>query len=236
MRQMWKVVAAVSALLVAPEITVGAQENPHLTMRQVEAVYDSGEKHPPLTEDPGPAADGQIIVVPGHGQEGSVYELQPAIASGFQVERVDPQPAASGTTWNVHMELGGPAAVRLQNLTSQLACTRDRGDEVRSTLAIVYDGKVISAPAMAPEVECGTGIADGAVTVNLASQQDAEELARALGWNGTPMPPLPIPGALDEDPAEDNDRSPLIPILGAAGVLIVIVGVVTFLLWRKRPN
>lgn len=233
MRLMLKA-AAVLALLLVPEAAILAQESPHLTMRQVEAVYAPGEKHPPLTEDPGPVADGQIVVVPG--RDGSVYELQPAIASGFQVERVDPQPAASGSTWDVHMELGGPAAVRLQNLTSQLACTRDRGDEVRSTLGIVYDGKVISAPAMAPDVECGTGIADGAVTVNLPSQQDAEELARALGWNGTPMPPLPTPGPLIEETPEANDRSPLIPILGAAAVLLLIVAVVAFLLWRKRPN
>lgn len=210
MRHMWKLTA--TALLFLPAATsAAAQEEPHMTLRQIEAIYAPGDKHPPLTKDGSPAVDGMNVVF--EGEEGAVYELHPAIATDAQVATAEPTGDAGSP--GVHLLLDPPAAARLMNLTAQMACLRDRGDEVRGRLGVVVDGTVVGVAAL-PEpsseggdgVECGTGITNGRLDVAVNKPAAAERLAKDLGWT---------PGGADEGAApedgDDPDRAPLLPIV-----------------------
>lgn len=218
MRRMWNLALPLALFLsIAPGVS--AQEEPHLTIRQVEAVFSASEDRPPLTEEAGPSVDGRNVVY--EGERGRVYGLHPAIATGHQIDVAEPVSDPSSNGWAVRIQLGGPATARLGNLTSQLACLRDRGDAVKSRLAIVLDGSVLTTLAMAEPspggtggVECGTGITSGELRIDLESRAEAEKLAETWGWPGASQ-------ATDRDDRAGGGPIVVPMVLIAAIVLLV---------------
>ncbi|MCA1707018.1 MAG: protein translocase subunit SecD, partial [Actinobacteria bacterium] len=170
-----------------------------LTFRQVEAMYQKGAKNaPPITEEEGPAANEQTVVYPSAqpGEEGVLYELQPAVLEGDVVTKaeaiiVDP---TAGNDWVVTIDMNETGSEQWANFTSDMACLRDEGEQVKSQVAIVLDGRVESAAGMeAPGqsagggVECGTGIAGGQTSIDVATEEEAKTLALVLRTGALPV-------------------------------------------------
>ena len=184
MRQMLKLGAAALLALawVQPSL---AQEPGDLSVRQVEDLHPSEGNAPPLTTDVSPAVDGRQVVL--RGVDGNVYELGPTIITEAHVVSAEPKTDGNGS-WAVVVDLTPPAADRFATLTSQLACLRDRGEDIKSRLATVVDGVVVTAAVMqeptegAGGVECGTGITGGELAISTGSRAEAFELAESFGW------------------------------------------------------
>jgi protein-export membrane protein SecD len=172
-----------------------------LTFRQVEAVYPPGtpkKKRPQVTTATGPSANGESVVYPSdqQGESGTLYKLSPAVLTGDVIKNaeavVDP---TTGNAWSVSLSMNDEGAKRWAEFTSKLACLRDKGEQVRSQVAIVLDGRVESAagmrdPATAPAgqgVECGRGITGGETSIDVGGQREAQNLALVLRTGALPI-------------------------------------------------
>lgn len=168
-----------------------------LTFRQVKAVYQAGSKRAPeVTEAKGPEVTDETVVYPSAqpGEQGVLYELEPARLEGDVVTRaeaviVDP---TVGTDWTVTIDMNDQGSETWAEFTSDLACLRDEGDQVRSQVAIVLDGRVESAAGMEPPgatggVECGQGIPGGQTQIDVADEEEAKNLALVLRTGALPV-------------------------------------------------
>lgn len=171
-----------------------------LTFRQVEAVYrEGGRRAPEVTADKGPATTDETVVYPSAqpGESGVLYELKPAVLEGDVVTRaeaviVDP---TAGNDWVVTIDMNDIGSRRWAEFTSDMACLRDEGEQIRSQVAIVLDGRVESAAGMeAPGtsvggggVECGVGITGGETSIDVATEKEAKDLALVLRTGALPV-------------------------------------------------
>ncbi len=172
-----------------------------LTFRQVEAMYQAGDKKAPeITEEKGPEARDQTVVYPSDqpGERGVLYELKPAVLDGDVVTRaeaviVDP---TVGNDWTVAIRMDEDGSQRWADFTSDMACLRDKGEQIKSQVAIVLDGRVESAAGMQqpgaggpddPGVECGTGIAGGETSIDVGTEAEAKNLALVLRTGALPV-------------------------------------------------
>jgi preprotein translocase subunit SecD len=171
-----------------------------LTFRQVERIVQPGAQNAPeVTKEEGPAANEETVVYPSEqpGERGALYELKPAILTGEVVTRaeavVDP---VAGQDWSVSINMDDTGATRWADFTSRMACLRDEGEQVKSMVAIVLDGKVESAAGMQlpgeggggdPGVVCGTGITGGETTIDVQTESEAKNLALVLRTGALPI-------------------------------------------------
>jgi protein-export membrane protein SecD len=169
-----------------------------LTFRQVEAVIGpetEEQEVPEVTEETGSGVDDEEVVYPSADEPDLLYRLRPARLTGDVITsaraNVDP---ASGS-WEVQLNMSSQGADAWTDFTSRMACLRDEGDDVKSQVAIVLDGKVESAtgmadPAGSPQggVECGTGIPDGQSVITVGGNADeAKDLALVLTTGALPV-------------------------------------------------
>lgn len=171
-----------------------------LTFREVEEILPAdapegpdclaGER-PELGDD-----EGGIVCGSSDGEEtddaglaGPVkYRVGPAQLSGDRIE--DAIPVLSGNSWSVSLDLDRQGADAFAATTADLACQRDQGQP--GLLAIVLDDVVESAPAMNPQVPCGTGITGGSAQITVGgdleeSEQEARDLAIVLRTGALPI-------------------------------------------------
>lgn len=115
-------------------------------------------------------------------QEDLLYQLGPAEVTGDAIRQATAQPAE--LTWHVLIDFNRSAADDWQQFTGRLACNAG----VQREVAIVMDGIVESAPAIAPDVGCNEGIADGqtSITGNF-SETEAKDLALVLTAGALPV-------------------------------------------------
>ncbi|MGI8406888.1 MAG: protein translocase subunit SecD, partial [Actinomycetota bacterium] len=175
-----------------------------LTFRQVEEVItpDPSKKKqeiPEITEDVGQEVNDEEVVYPSAqaGEEGVLYRLKPAgDLTGDIVDKaeavVDTQ---SGTQWSVSIEMNDEGSKAWADFTSDLACLRDEGEQIKSQVAIVLDGEVQSAAGMQDAatagagggVECGQGITGGDTQINIGDEEEAKSLALVLTTGALPL-------------------------------------------------
>jgi preprotein translocase subunit SecD len=163
-----------------------------------ETPADEETDRPEVTEDKSQAVNGEEVVYPSaqEGEEGVLYRLAPAILTGDVVERaeavVDPN---LGNDWAVSIRMDGEGSKKWADFTSKLACLRDKGEQIKSQVAIVLDGKVESAAGMQDPagaaagggVECGTGITGGDTQIDTATEAEAKSLALVLRTGALPL-------------------------------------------------
>lgn len=169
-----------------------------LTFRQVEEVIPpTRKKRPEITEEKGPRANDTEVVYPGEeqGDAGVLYRLKPAVLTGERIADaeaiVDPQ---SGS-WSVTLDFDDEGSRIWADFTSDMACLRDEGEQVKSQVAIVLDGVVESAAGMQDPatagtgggVECGTGITGGDTQITTGGQKEAKSLALVLKTGALPI-------------------------------------------------
>ncbi|EFF92122.1 conserved hypothetical protein [Streptomyces sp. e14] len=116
--------------------------------------------------------------------------------------RFDPE---TGAGWHVTVDFDRAGRERWAKLTGEAAC-RPAGDPARR-VAIVLDGRIISAPQVDPSVACGTGIAGGSTQIT-GSFDDAEARELALLINGGALPV----------PVETVEQHTVGPTLGARAI------------------
>jgi protein-export membrane protein SecD len=171
-----------------------------LTFRQVEEQIppqaNQGKNKVEITEETGSAANDQEVVYPSgiEGEsEGVLYRLKPARLTGEVVEEAEAVVDPQNGQWSVSIRMNGDGSKDWASFTSELACLRDEGDQVKSQVAIVLDGKVESAAGMQEAngtdggVACGTGITGGDTQINVGDQDEAKNLALVLRTGSLPL-------------------------------------------------
>ncbi|MFI6874046.1 protein translocase subunit SecD [Streptomyces sp. NPDC050400] len=89
--------------------------------------------------------------------------------------------------WTVGLAFRKDAAGDWARLTGAAACAAQGAPERR--VAIVLDGKIISAPGMNPDVPCPTGITGGDTRITGGfSQEEARDLAALVKGGALPVP------------------------------------------------
>ena len=130
----------------------------------------AGDEPSPLPEDCSdvpdgqPKADAETIAC---DDSGIVYRLAPAEVAGGIAE-AQAEPPATGSEWVVALRFGPKASTAFARLTGELSGTG-------KLLAILLDGKVISAPMIQGAVEDGRVQIGGAFT-----RAEAERIAARL--------------------------------------------------------
>ena len=156
---------------------------------------DEDEGPPEVTEEKGSEVNNQEVVYPDAQDDNQLYRLAPAEGlTGDVITRAEAVVDPSGN-WAVTLRMNRQGSERWAELTSELACLRDEGEQVRSQVAIVLDGRVETAtgmrdPASAPGgggVECGQGITGGESQIDVGTQREAQDLALVLRTGALPL-------------------------------------------------
>ncbi|ATL25266.1 protein translocase subunit SecD [Streptomyces formicae] len=133
------------------------------------------------------AADGSRTL-PDPDRPGSHLVLGPTVLTGEGVkdaEAVLDQQAMAG--WLVSLDFRKAAGESWARVTGEAACAPQGAPERR--VAIVLDGKVISAPGVNEGVVCGTGITGGSTQITGGFDQDeARDLAALVKGGALPVP------------------------------------------------
>ena len=162
-----------------------------LTFRQVEELIPPGAKKvPEVTEETGPDVNDEEVVYPSAqgDEDGVLYRLAPARLTGEIVEDAEAvTDPTTGQGWSVSIEMSGEGAREWAEFTGELSCLRDEGEQIRSQVAIVLDGRVESAAGMNPNVQCDVGISGGQTEITVGDQEEAKQLALVLRTGALPL-------------------------------------------------
>ena len=149
---------------------------------------------PEITEEVGSEVNDEEVVYPDAADPNILYRLEPAELTGDVVTRAEAVPDPTTGQWSVSIDMSDEGSDRWAQFTGELACLRDEGEQVKSQVAIVLDGRVESAagmedPASSPTggVECDRGIAGGQTSIDAGSAEEAKELALVLETGALPI-------------------------------------------------
>ncbi len=161
-----------------------------------------------------PAADGTRALADPDG--GGYLALAAPALTGDGVKSADAVlDSAGGRGWTVDLAFRDGAAADWARLTGEAACA-PAGDPARR-VAIVLDGRIVSAPAVQTGVTCGAGITGGATQITGGfSAQEARDLAALVEGGALPVPVTTV------------EQSTVGPTLGAdairASALAAVIG------------
>ncbi|HZJ49560.1 MAG TPA: protein translocase subunit SecD [Actinomycetota bacterium] len=171
-----------------------------LTFRQVlEQVPPTApdKQRPKVTKQAGTEVNDQEVVYPDAegGSNALLYRLAPATLTGDVITKAQGVVDPTSGQWSVSLDMNSEGADRWASFTSRLACLRDKGEQVKSQVAIVLDGKVESAAGMQDPasaggsggVACGDGITGGETQIDSSGEQDAKDLALVLKTGALPI-------------------------------------------------
>ncbi|WP_030669475.1 protein translocase subunit SecD [Streptomyces sp. NRRL B-1347] len=134
-----------------------------------------------------PAADGSRTL-PDPDRPGGHLELGPTALTGDGVKDADAvldQQTLNG--WYVTLDFRSKAAADWARVTGAAACAPQ--DAPQRRVAIVLDGKVISAPGVNADVRCGTGITGGSTQITGGFDEgEARDLAALVKGGALPVP------------------------------------------------
>ncbi|MCX4821134.1 protein translocase subunit SecD [Streptomyces sp. NBC_01142] len=134
-----------------------------------------------------PAADGSQVL-PDPDAPGRFLRLSATALTGEGVKDahavLDTQ---TGGGWGVDLSFRGDASKQWARITGEAACAAP-ADPARR-VAIVLDGRVVSAPGMQQSVPCGAGITGGSAQINGDfGAAEARELAALVKGGALPVP------------------------------------------------
>ena len=211
-----------------------------LTFRQVDEVIppETPKKNrPEPTEVNDSSVNDEEVVYPSAqpGEEGVLYRLKPAVLTGDVITRaeavVDP---TTGANWSVTLRMNDEGSQEWQQFTGEMACLRDEGEQIKSQVAIVLDGKVESAAGMAdpntsPDggVVCNEGIPGGETSINVADEQEAKNLALVLQTGALPVT-LEFDSVQKVSPTLGEDSLNAGILAGAIGLGLVMLYMVVY--------
>ncbi len=144
-----------------------------------------------LTVEDDPTREAWLLDTDPTTGSSQILHVGPAALLGSDVDSAIPQPPGTGAGigWVVSLDLTSDGGDKFARLTAD-AASYPIGDP-RRQIAIVLDGKVLSAPAVAADVQPGVGIAGGRAQITLGANPDAEQeaqnLAIALRYGSLPV-------------------------------------------------
>lgn len=159
------------------------------------AEEEEPEGPPEITEETGSEVNQEEVVYPDTADPSILYRLAPAgELTGEIISRAEAVVDPSGN-WAVTIDMNREGAGAWAELTSELSCLRDEGEQIRSQVAIVLDGKVDTATGMRDPatagagqgVECGRGITGGTSQIDVGTEQEAKDLALVLQTGALPL-------------------------------------------------
>lgn len=152
---------------------------------------------PEVTEEVDSSVNDQEVVYPFADDPETLYRLAPARLTGEVVTRAEAVvDVTTGSNWSVSIQMSGEGAEEWAEFTGELACLRDEGEQVKSQMAIVLDGRVESAAGMrSPQeagasgggVECDIGITGGETQIDIGEEEEAKNLALVLRTGALPL-------------------------------------------------
>ncbi|MBG0853697.1 protein translocase subunit SecD [Streptomyces spinoverrucosus] len=153
-----------------------------LTVHPVQGVTDKQDENKGK-----PAGDGSRTLA-DPDQKGAFLKLGPTALTGEGVkdaEAVLDQQTMSG--WMVNLAFHGQAGKDWARITGAAACAPQGAPERR--VAIVLDGKVLSAPGVNADVACKVGISGGSTQITGGfGREEARELAALVKGGALPVP------------------------------------------------
>jgi preprotein translocase subunit SecD len=166
--------------------------------------------------------DGTTLATCQIGSDGAPTNGTPDPMTGSDITEALANFSQTTGQWQVDLKLNSDGARKFQELT-RAAAQFATGDPQRQ-IAIVLDGKIISAPQVASTVDASTGIAGGSAVITLGAgdnqQAQAQDLAVVLRYGS-----LPVSFVQDQVQSvsatlgSDSLRSGL--IAGLAGLILV---------------
>lgn len=134
-----------------------------------------------------PARDGSRTLA-DPDQKGAFLKLGPTVLTGDGVkdaEAVLDQQTLSG--WVINLAFRGQAGKDWARVTGAAACAPQGAPERR--VAIVLDGKVLSAPGVNADVACNVGISGGSTQITGGfGREEAHDLAALVKGGALPVP------------------------------------------------
>ncbi|MFI7008619.1 protein translocase subunit SecD [Streptomyces sp. NPDC050145] len=128
--------------------------------------------------------------------------------------------------WTVALDFRKDATAAWARLTGEAACAPQGSPERR--VAIVLDGRIVSAPGMNPSVPCRTGITGGDTQITGGfTQQQARDLAALVKGGALPVPvdvveQRTVGATLGADAIEASTRAALIGLALTALFIVVV--------------
>ncbi|MFE1951041.1 protein translocase subunit SecD [Streptomyces sp. NPDC059524] len=128
--------------------------------------------------------------------------------------------------WTVALDFRKDATAAWARLTGEAACAPQGSPERR--VAIVLDGRIVSAPGMNPSVPCRTGITGGDTQITGGfTQQQAQDLAALVKGGALPVPvdvveQRTVGPTLGADAIEASTRAALIGLALTALFIVVV--------------
>jgi preprotein translocase subunit SecD len=168
--------------------------------------------------------DGTTLATCEVGTDGNPTNGTPDPMTGSDITEALANFSQTTGQWQVDLKLNDDGARKFQELT-RAAAQFATGDPQRQ-IAIVLDGKIISAPQVAANVDANTGIAGGSAVITLGTgdnqQAEAQDLAVVLRYGSLPV-------SFEQDQVQsvsatlgsDSLRSGL--IAGLAGLILVAI-------------
>jgi preprotein translocase subunit SecD len=110
------------------------------------------------------------------------YVLAPANVLGSQIKSASATPQTSSTFWQVNLNFNGAGAKAFGDLTSAMYAKYHGSQVPQNEVAVVLDGKVISAPNIISAIVGG----QAQITGNF-NQQQSTSLANVLSYGSLPL-------------------------------------------------
>lgn len=158
-----------------------------LSFRPVLEAFPAGEA-PEVTSEDDLSSDA-YLPYSQEGLEDQVLHVDPAELEGADVDEALPRFDTTSGTWAVTLDLTSQGADKFAAMTAE-AASHPPGDP-RRQIAIVLDGRVMSAPAVNRDVSPETGITGGSALITVGpgenAQQEAQDLALTLRYGSLPV-------------------------------------------------
>ena len=172
-----------------------------LTFRQVREQIPPttapDEKRPKITKVASSEVNDEEVVYPSAdpAEKGTLYRLAPAVLTGEVITKAQAVVDPASQQWSVSIDMNEEGAATWADFTGTLVCLRDEGEQIRSQVAIVLDGRVESAAGMQDPatagagqgVVCDRGISGGQTSIDTGGETEAKDLALVLKTGALPI-------------------------------------------------
>jgi preprotein translocase subunit SecD len=171
-----------------------------LTFRQVKEQIPPtapDKQRPRVTKVASSEVNDEEVVYPSSdpAERGTLYRLARAVLTGEVITKAQAVVDPASQQWSVSLDMNQEGAATWERFTGRLACLRDEGEQIKSQVAIVLDGRVESAAGMQDPatagpgqgVVCDRGISGGQTSIDTAGEQEAKDLALVLKTGALPI-------------------------------------------------
>ncbi len=151
------------------------------------------KQRPKITRRVSSEVNDQEVVYPSAdpAEKGTLYRLAPAVLTGDVITKARAVSDPTTGQWSVSLDMNDQGSAAWADFTGRLACLRDEGEQIKSQVAIVLDGRVESAAGMQDPATAGAGqgvVCDRGITgARPPSTPGASPRPRPSRWSSRPV-------------------------------------------------